>query len=70
MLDMVMRYMEKAEAMFVDGADKKAWVLGMIEESACTVNYEIDMNVVSEMIDKICTTSKIVNAPDRADESA
>lgn len=63
MMDMVMGYMETAEEMFESGADKKAWVLGMIEESASTVNYEIDMDVVSAMIDQICSTSKVVNAP-------
>lgn len=63
LLDMVMGYMEKAEALFEDGAQKKAYVLGMLEQSAAMVNYEIDMDVVSAMIDQICATSKVVNAP-------
>ena len=64
LLDMVMGYMEKAEVLFEDGAQKKAYVLGMLEQSAAMVNYEIDMDVVSAMIDQICATSKIVNAPE------
>jgi hypothetical protein len=35
----------------------------MLEQSAAMVNYEIDMDVVSAMIDQICATSKVVNAP-------
>ena len=64
LMDMVMTYMEKAETMFEEGSDKKAWVLGALETSAQLVNYEIDMEVVSAMIDQICATSKIVNAPE------
>lgn len=64
LLDMIMGYMEKAEQLFDDGASKKAYVIGMIEESAAMVNYEIDMDVVSAMIDQICATSKVVNAPE------
>ena len=63
MLNIVMSYMEKAETMFEDGSDKKAWVLGALEASSDLVNYEIDMDVVSAMIDQICATSKVVNAP-------
>ena len=64
LLDMLMGYMEKAEPMFESGVEKKAYVLGMIEQSSALVNYEIDMEVVSEMIDQICATSKVVNAPE------
>lgn len=63
MLDMVMDYMEAAEDMFDSGADRKAWVLGMVETSAATINYDIDIAVVSKMIDKLCQMTKVVNPP-------
>lgn len=69
LLDMVMSYMEAAEGMFDNGADKKAWVLGMVETSAATINYDIDMAVVSKMIDELCQMTKVVNPPtDKAGE--
>lgn len=67
LMAMVMDLMEEAERQFDNGADRKAWCLGMIEASAHTVNFQIDMDVVAEMIDMICATSKIVNAPQSAD---
>ena len=70
LMDMVMTYMEKAEGMFEEGSDKKAWVLGAIETSQALVNYDIDMDVVSAMIDQICDTSKVVNAPSKASKRA
>ena len=60
---MVTKYMEEAETLFDNGADKKAWVMGMVQASANLVNYDIDMEVVSEMIDSLCAMSKKVNAP-------
>ena len=47
--------------MFDKGADKKEWVINELKAVASTLNYEIDWNVVSEMIDKICDVSKEIN---------
>lgn len=63
LLRMIMNYMEAAESKFDNGADKKEWVLAMVEASAYTVNYDIDMNVISALIDSLCDMSKTVNAP-------
>lgn len=60
-LNMVMNYMAIAEEKFDNGAERKEWVIAMIEESAKTVNYDIDMNVISKMIDDLCSMSKKVN---------
>lgn len=35
----------------------------MIETSSETVNYDIDMEVISKLIDNLCKMSKSVNAP-------
>lgn len=62
-LDMVMKYMETAEKKFDNGADRKEWVLAMVKASSETVNYDIDMEVISKLIDDLCAMSKAVNAP-------
>lgn len=61
MLKMVMGFMEIAEKKFEDGETKKAFVMSMVAASAEKVNYDIDMNVVSEMIDSLCDLSKEIN---------
>lgn len=62
-LDMVMKYMATAETKFDNGADRKEWVLAMVKASSETVNYDIDMEVISQLIDDLCKMSKKVNAP-------
>lgn len=61
LLDLVIRYMEEAEKKFDNGADRKEWVMAMIEATADTVNYDVDMKVVSELIDGLCSMAKVVN---------
>lgn len=63
LMELVMNLMKEAEEKFDNGADRKEWVLGMIEASADTINYDIDLAVVSKLIDDMCAMSKIVNAP-------
>jgi hypothetical protein len=53
--------MAEAEDKFDKGADKKEWVMGELKAVANTLNYDIDWNVVSDMIDKICDVSKEIN---------
>lgn len=62
-LDLVMHYMEAAEEKFDSGADKKEWVLAMVKASSDTINYNIDMNVISQLIDDLCDMSNVVNPP-------
>lgn len=60
-LNMVMNYMSIAEEKFATGAERKEWVMAMVEESSKTVNYDVDMNVISALIDNLCTMTKLVN---------
>jgi len=58
-------YMTTAETKFTDGATRKEWVLGMIEASAKSVNYNLDdasLQKISDMIDSICAASKTINS--------
>lgn len=63
MLEMVINYMEIAETKFATGAERKEWVLAMVEASADTVNYDIDLAVISKMIDDLCAMSNVINPP-------
>ena len=65
LLNMVMNYMAIAEEKFETGAERKEWVLAMIEESAATINYDIDMIVISDLIDNLCSMSKKVNVAEK-----
>ena len=53
--------MALAEEKFETGAERKEWVLAMVEEAAITVNYNVDMSVISEVIDELCAVSKQIN---------
>ena len=61
MLDMVMDLMKTAEGMFENGADRKEWVLAMIKGSADSINYDVDIEAISQLIDSLCDMSKVVN---------
>lgn len=63
LLTLVMNLMKEAEPMFSNGADRKDWVMSMVEASAKTINFDIDMGQVSQLIDSLAAMSKIVNAP-------
>lgn len=63
LLELVTGFMQEAEKKFETGAEKKDYVMLAIKASADTVNYDIDMDVVSNLIDELCAMSKVVNAP-------
>ena len=63
MLDMVMTYMETAETKFETGAEKKEWVLAMVQASADTINYDIDLNAIGQLIDDLCDMTNVINPP-------
>lgn len=61
----VLGLMVVAEKKFADGASRKEWVMTAVAEIAKTLVYDYDEvaeHKVSEMIDEICETAKIVNA--------
>lgn len=62
LLELVMNLMTEAEDKFDDGTTKKEWVLAMIKSSADSINYNIDIDAVGELIDSLCDMSKVVNA--------
>lgn len=67
LMDLVMNLMAQAETKFDNGAERKEWVLMMVKASADTIDYDIDLNVVAEMIDSLCSLTKVVNPPVNAE---
>lgn len=63
LLKLVMNLMEQAECKFDNGEERKEWVLMMVKASADTINYDIDLEQVSKLIDSLCEMTKVVNAP-------
>ena len=63
LLNLVITYMTEAEKKFATGAERKEWVLAMIEASKDVINYNVDMNEVSILIDNLCAMTKKVNPP-------
>ena len=61
LLDLVMRLMEQAEQKFADGATRKEWVMAMVQTSAEYVQYPMDVQALSEMIDQLTNLTKNVN---------
>ena len=63
LLELITTLMKEAESKFSDGAERKDYVMLAIKASADTINYKIDMDVVSKLIDDLTAMSKVVNAP-------
>ena len=61
LLDLVMELMEQAEKKFADGVIRKEWVMAMVQTSAEYVQYPMDVQALSEMIDQLTNLTKNVN---------
>ena len=67
----VLDLMKQAETLFAEGAARKAWVMAGVESAAKSINYnydEVAKQKVSDMIDAICATAKIVNTKETGHE--
>lgn len=60
---MVSDYMAEAEEKFSNGADRKKWVMAMVQVSAEAIKYNVNMTEIAKLIDDLCAMSKKVNAP-------
>jgi hypothetical protein len=61
MMNLLLDFMKEAEELYENGADRKEWVLSMVNASADTINYDVDVNAIGAMIDSLCDMSKAVN---------
>ena len=60
-LALVIDLMEQAEVRFDNGSDRKEWVLSMIGASADSLNYDIDLERIGNLIDALCAMAKKIN---------
>ena len=61
MIKLVMSLMADAEDNFETGAERKDWVMSQILAMSDTLNYDVDLTVVSEMVDAICAAADRIN---------
>lgn len=61
LLGLLHEYIAQAEQKFDNGADRKQWVMSMIQATANRVNYPLDMNLIGALIDDLCKLTKEVN---------
>lgn len=61
MMQLVLRLMTEAEENYSTGAEKKAYVIDSINATKDTLNYDVDMDAVSAMVDAIIDATKKIN---------
>ena len=64
LVKMTLGFMTEVEAKYIDGADKKALVLAMIQKSASQIGFNLDNESeakISDLIDSICDAARIIN---------
>lgn len=68
LIRLVMSLMATAEQKFDNGADRKEWVIAMVQASANTINYPISEKELSDLIDNLCALTKKVNVAIKEEE--
>lgn len=68
LVSLVLTLIQDAEEKFDNGSDRKEWVLSMVQASADAINYDVNLDLVGELIDNLCTMSKNVNSPKEVTE--
>lgn len=64
LLGLLVDLMEQAEQKFNDGATRKEWVMAMVQTSAEYINYLIDTEALSQLIDSLVDMTNVINAPE------
>ena len=57
--------LKEAEKLYSTGAERKEYVMAAVEQAAILVDYTYDTTAkekVSQLIDDICTASRIINS--------
>ena len=61
LIRLLLNLMAPAEEKFDNGADRKQWVIAMVQASANTINYPISEQELSKLIDNLVELTKKVN---------
>ena len=68
-LGLVLNLMTEAERAYATGAERKEFVINSIKSIKDTLNYQIDIEQISKVIDEIVAASKIINTKETVEES-
>ena len=66
-LTLLLDLMAEAEEKFVAGVDKKEFVMAELRALSKAIDYDIDWEVISKLIDDLCAMSKKVNVKGEID---
>ena len=61
LIRLLLNLIATAEEKFDNGADRKQWVIAMVQASANTINYPISEQELSKLIDNLVKLTKKVN---------
>lgn len=61
LMQLILKLMTEAEENYATGAERKEYVIDSINAIKGTLNYDVDMTVVSDMIDSIIKATKKIN---------
>lgn len=61
LMQLLLKLMAEAEDNYSSGEEKKAYVIDSIESIKGSLNYDVDMEAVSAMIDAIIIATKKIN---------
>lgn len=61
-MQLVLNLMTEAEKNYATGAERKKYVMDSVESIKDVLEYEVDMNDISSMVDAIVAASKTINA--------
>lgn len=61
LMQLVNKLVKEAEILYTNGADRKTWVIQSIKAMEKSLNFDVDEELIGEMIDSIVDVSKNVN---------
>ena len=61
LIHLLLNLIATAEEKFDNGADRKQWVIAMVQASANTINYPISEKELGDLIDNLVALTKKVN---------
>ena len=61
LLSLILSLCATAEQQYSEGAEKKRWVMSMVKSSLDSINYEIDDETLSALIDSLIDLTTKVN---------
>ena len=69
LIHLLLNLIATAEEKFDNGADRKQWVIAMVQASANTINYPISEQELSKLIDNLVELTKKVNVKNQEIEN-